>query len=102
MIDPKAVGAGGIADARRARHEKARIMRTGNTLDKDAHLLVQMLKSAPFPVIQRREADGAGINGADGGLKRVQSLFRRSVIAAEDGFIFPGKGVAEAVLEDRA
>ena len=102
MIDPEAVGTGGIADACRARHEKALVMRTGNPLDKDPHLLIQMLKPAPFPVIQRRETDGACIDSADGGFKRVQALFRRPVIAAEDGFVFPGKGVAEAVFQDRA
>jgi hypothetical protein len=77
-------------------------MRAGNPLDKDSHLLIQMLEPAPLPVIQRRETDGAGIDGADGGLKRVQALLRRAVVAAENGLVFPGEGVAKAVLEDRA
>ncbi len=71
----------------------AAVVGAGNALDKDSHLLVQMLKPAPFPVIQRREAACTGIDGADGGFKRMQALLRCSVIAAEDEFVFPGKGV---------
>ena len=47
VIDAETVGTGRIADARRARHEKALIMRAGNALDKNAHLLIQMLNPAP-------------------------------------------------------
>ena len=80
-------------------HEVFSPVRAGHPLDQHRHLLVFFVEPPHPPVFQSGIVHGAGVYPPDGLLKFLQPLFRCTLIDAEYGFVFSGKGVAEPVLQ---
>ncbi len=96
----KTIRAERIADARSARHVIVFIVRTGDALHENCHLLIPFVEAAAFAVVQRRKAHRARIDRPDRILKGFQIFFRRSRVGTENRFVFSRKGIAEAVFQD--
>ena len=101
VFHPHTVGAHGIADTGSAGHEQVAMPGSGHSLHQQGHLFVHLLQTPAFPVIQGGQAHGAGVNGPDRLFKNPEPLFHIPGAGAEDRLVFPGKGIAEAILQDR-
>ena len=96
-----AVGADRVAHPCRVRHKESLVMGSRHSLDQQRHLLVPLIKSASQAVVKRRQAHCAGVHIFDGLLELEKPLLLRPLIRAENGFIFSGKCISEAVLQQR-
>ena len=89
-----------VSDAGGAGHEILFLIGSGNTLHQNGHLFVLFFQSAEPSVFQRGIVHGAGVHPAHRLFEIGKAFLRASLIDAEDGFIFPGKGVAETVFQE--
>ena len=75
------------------------MVRAGNALNKQAHLLHLLIKTALLAIGQGVFAHGAGENFANGIFKSIVSIFRRALVGTKETVIFAGKSVAKAVFQ---
>ena len=66
------------------------------------HLLVPVQQVPVGAVLDGVRAHGAGVDGAHRVFKIPVALLRRALVGAEDAVVFPGEGVADAVLQQGA
>ena len=67
--------------------------------DQQRHLFVAVEEIAFCAIFYRVGIDGAGIDLLYGALKYIVAFFQTALIGAENALVFPGEGVAEAILQ---
>ena len=95
-------GTAGIAYTGRAWHEIFPVMRAGDPLDQQRHLLIPPVQSSLPPVVERRHAHGTGVDSPDRIFQFFEPLLRCPGVGAENGLILARKRISKPIFQNAA
>ena len=82
--------------------EVTAIAPAGDALHQQGHLLVPVEEATLLAIAQGLLAQGAGVDGLDGGQEVIEALLVGALVGAEDALVLAGEGIAVAVLQQGA